>query len=213
LKKGSMSDPGPSSPRLLPVLAFTALYVAAISAVAIRTGNPALGMYLALLAIVAPALYAVNRRHPMPPSLLWCFSAWGLVHMAGGLVPIPFSWPREGNGAVLYNWWLLPSLLKFDQVVHAFGFGITSWLCWHLLKNMLRDPDGHAPRPTLGNLVLCAAAGMGFGALNEMVEFIATRLLPESNIGDYENAGWDLVANFIGALIAVTIIRLHARRS
>ncbi len=207
-----MRAPSASPPRLFPVLAATAVYVTGISAVALVTNNGALGMYLALLAILTPVLYAVNRHHPMPPSLLWCFSLWGLLHMAGGLVPIPSSWPREGDGAVLYNGWLLLSLLKFDQVVHAFGFGITSWLCWHLLRSTLRGPDGGKPRPTFGNLMLCAAGGMGFGALNEMVEFVVTLIQPASNIGGYENAGWDLVANFVGSLAAVTLIRFHGRR-
>jgi hypothetical protein len=56
-------------------------------------------------------------------------------------------------------------------------------------------------------LLVCVAAGMGFGALNEMIEFIATHLLPENSIGDYENTGWDLVANFAGALVAAALIR------
>jgi hypothetical protein len=61
-------------------------------------------------------------------------------------------------------------------------------------------------------LLISVAAGMGFGAFNEMVEFIATRLLPETNIGDYENTGWDLVANFAGSLVAAALIRFYGRR-
>jgi hypothetical protein len=49
---------------------------------------------------------------------------------------------------------------------------------------------------------------MGFGALNEVVEFIATRFM-ETNVGDYENTGWDLVANLAGAAIAAVGIRLY----
>jgi hypothetical protein len=67
-------------------------------------------------------------------------------------------------------------------------------------------------RPSPGILMLCVAAGLGFGAFNEMVEFIATRLLPQTNIGDYENTGWDLVANFVGALVAAALIRRASAR-
>ena len=120
---------------------------------------------------------------------------------------IPESWSREGNYSLLYSWWLIPGWLRYDHVVHAFGFGITTWLCWHILKSALRAPNGLPVHPSPGILLLCVAAGMGFGAFNEMVEFIATHLLPENNIGDYQNTGWDLVANFAGALVAVALIR------
>jgi hypothetical protein len=131
--------------------------------------------------------------------------------MAGGLLPIPDGWPREGNGRVLYNLWLIPGRLKFDQFVHAYGFGVTTVLCWYVLRVVLteRNPAAGPPHPTPGLLVMCAAAGMGFGALNEVVEFIATRLMENTNVGDYENTGWDLVSNLAGATIAAVGIRLY----
>jgi hypothetical protein len=47
---------------------------------------------------------------------------------------------------------------------------------------------------------------MGLGATNEVIEFIATRLM-DTNVGGYENTGWDLVANAVGAGLAVVLIR------
>jgi hypothetical protein len=61
--------------------------------------------------------------------------------------------------------------------------------------------------------VLCAAGGMGFGALNEVVEFVAVLTLPETNVGGYENTGWDLVANLVGCVLAAVLIRLMDRRA
>jgi len=61
-------------------------------------------------------------------------------------------------------------------------------------------------KQTFGLLVLCVAGGMGFGAANEVVEFIATLTLPGTNVGGYANTGWDLVANSVGCLIAATAI-------
>lgn len=43
--------------------------------------------------------------------------------------------------------------------------------------------------------------GIGLGALNEVVEFVATRFMA-TNVGDYTNTGWDLVANLGGAAVA-----------
>jgi hypothetical protein len=58
-------------------------------------------------------------------------------------------------------------------------------------------------------LIICGAAGMGFGALNEIVEFVATLTIPETNVGGYENTGWDLVFNFFGCVIAAIVIRVR----
>jgi hypothetical protein len=130
--------------------------------------------------------------------------------MAGGLCPLPAGWPYNGDHAVLYSLWLIPERLKYDQIVHAYGFGVTTWLCWHILRQGLRQPDGGTLRPTFGMLVLCAAAGMGFGALNEVIEFIAVLTLPNTNVGGYENTGWDLVANLVGTIIAALVIRVRS---
>jgi hypothetical protein len=49
--------------------------------------------------------------------------------------------------------------------------------------------------------------GVGFGAINEMVEFLATRVVPDTNVGGFENTGWDLVANTVGAALAALWVR------
>ena len=61
-------------------------------------------------------------------------------------------------------------------------------------------------RPTPGMLTLCAASGMGFGACNEVVEFVATLLIRNTNVGGYENTGWDLISNLAGAIAGSAII-------
>ncbi len=200
-----MNDP--ARPRLLPLLVFTGAYVLLATIGARSIGSREWPIYLGLMMVLVPAIYAVHRRCRLSAPLLWAFSLWGLMHMAGGLMPIPEGWSREGSHALLYSWWLIPDRLRYDHVVHAYGFGITTWLCWQILKSVLREPDGTTVRPSAGILLLCVAAGMGFGAFNEMVEFIATHLLPDTNIGDYQNTGWDLVANFAGALVAAAWIR------
>ena len=113
---------------------------------------------------------------------------------------------------MLYSLWIFPGLLKYDQIVHAYGFGVTTWICWHAIRTSLRSPDVAEPTPTLGLMTLAAAAGMGFGALNEVIEFIAVLTIPNTNVGGYENTGWDLVANLIGCLIAALMIRMSARK-
>ena len=66
---------------------------------------------------------------------------------------------------------------------------------------------------TPGVAVLVAFMGMGVGALNEVVEFFASRTFA-ANVGGYVNTGWDLVANLIGCAVAASVlfVRERARR-
>ena len=125
-------------------------------------------------------------------------------------MPIPDAWPRLGEKRVLYNLWLIPNLFKYDQLVHAAGFGLVTWICWMALRKAF-DRRGVPLSPTFGLLTLCVAAGMGFGAMNEVVEFIAVLALPGTNVGGYENTGWDLVANTVGCVIAAVLIAMCER--
>jgi hypothetical protein len=196
--------------RFPPSVRAGALYTAAYLLVAVGVaaglrGNVEFVLYAVVVLGLAALLTVIHARAGLPVALLWCLSGWGLLHMLGGLVPVPAGWPTHGGFDVLYSLWIVPGRLKFDQLVHAYGFGTTAWLCWACLVAI-----GGGIRPTLGPLVLCAAAAMGFGALNEVVEFAATLLLPETNVGGYENTGWDLVANAVGATAAMLIVRLRA---
>ena len=202
-----MSDEArPGRPRdpIRPVAVATIAYLVAAAIGAVVRGNKEFVFYIAVMVLLCGAILFVHRHVRLSAPLLWCLSSWGLLHMAGGLVPVPESWPIAGEIRVLYSWWLIPERLKYDQVVHAFGFAVTTVLCWQGLRSF-------APtvRPRLGPLVLCGAAGMGFGALNEVIEFIAVLLVPETNVGGYRNTGWDLVANLTGCVAAMLLIRLR----
>ena len=200
----------PPSPKLLPVLLFNAAYIAVAVVASLASGNSEFIFYIVVMAVLIGVMSLVHARVRLTSALLWAFSIWGFMHMAGGLWALPTGWPYHGDKAVLYSLWLIPERLKYDQIVHAYGFGITTWLCWHIVSQSLRQPDGGPVRPTLGILTLCAAAGIGFGALNEVIEFIAVLTIPNTNVGGYENTGWDLVANLVGATVAAVVIRIRS---
>ena len=198
---------GQPPPRLLPLIAFTALYMIVAMAGAMAQGNKEFIFYIVVMLVLIGVVALVHRTSMLTAALLWALSIWGLLHMAGGLMPLPKGWPYNGEYAVLYSWWIIPERLKYDQIVHAYGFGVTTWVCWHCLKVSLQRGFGIQPKPTFGMMVICAAAGVGFGALNEVVEFIAVLTIPNTNVGGYENTGWDLVSNVCGAVVAVLAIR------
>jgi hypothetical protein len=200
------------SPRLLPLTVFTVAYLIASSLVAVWRGNVEFLLYIAVMLLLILAVVIVHRSVELSRALLWGMSIWGLAHMAGGLVLIPEGWPVDAGSHVLYSLWISPDRLKYDHIVHAYGFGMTTWLCWQALRASILTRGGSVS-PTIGLLILSATAGMGFGALNEIVEFAATLLIPETNVGGYLNTGWDLVANLVGSTAAIVLIWLASRHS
>lgn len=209
---------GPSSPngghsgakRLWPVAGFTVAYLAAAVSLALIRGNVEFLFYVGVMLILAGAVLLVHRQVGLNSAVLWGLSIWGLAHMAGGLLTVPAGWPVNAESRVLYSLWLIPDFLKYDHAVHAYGFGMTTWVCWQGLRAAIMRRTGIGT-PTPGLMVLSASAGMGFGALNEIIEFVATLLVPETNVGGYLNTGWDLVANLFGATMAAVLIWRHGR--
>lgn len=211
-----MSNANESALRFTPVIiaagVFTIAYMLAATIAAFATGNGEFVFYIIVMCVLIAAVALVHLRVRLSTGAIWALSIWGAMHMAGGLLPLPESWPINGDIRVLYSLWIIPAstpgegYLKYDQIVHAYGFGVATWVCWQALCAAV---DRNL-RPTLGLMVLCAAAGLGFGALNEVVEFIATRLGP-TNVGGYDNTGWDLVSNTVGVVVAAVAIYLTAR--
>jgi len=196
--------------RVWPVALFTSVYLAGALITAVQVSNYEFLLYIGVVVLLMGVVWVIHGRVALTAGALWCLSIWGLAHMLGGLVIVPESWPVMGTNRVLYSLWLIPDRLKYDHVVHAYGFGVTTWVCWQGMRATLGGM-AHRVRPTPGLMVLCAAAGLGFGALNEVIEFAATLLVPETNVGGYLNTGWDLVANLFGATVAVTAIWISDR--
>lgn len=196
----------------LAVLSFTSLYMVVAITASFWMKNKEFQYYFVVMLILIASVSAVHWAHRLKISALWGLAIWGLAHLAGGLMPVPASWNVGEETPVLYNWWLIPNLLKYDQVVHAYGFGLVTWICWQLLGRAFAN-RGVTVTPTFGLLTLCVAGGMGFGALNEIVEFIVTLTLPNTNVGGYVNTGWDLVSNLVGSILTACLIAVFSKRS
>jgi putative membrane protein len=95
------------------------------------------------------------------------------------------------------NW----PILKYDQIVHIFGFFAATLLGYDLLKRYLKTTK----KDTIVNIIL-VMVGMGFGALNEVLEFLTGFLDKHAGIGGYLNTMLDLCFNLIGAILAVIYI-------
>jgi predicted membrane protein DUF2238 len=170
------------------VAAFTIAYVGAFGIFCLPRGIFSFWVYAGVITVLMALVAWVDRRLVLGPRLVAALSVWGLAHMAGGLVPV-----ESADGHVLYNVVLIPHLLRYDQLVHAFGFGTAAAACWRML-------EVRAPGLRPGTLVVCVwLMGMGLGAFNEVVEFATTLVQPQSNVGGYRNTAFDLVFNMLGS--------------
>jgi hypothetical protein len=170
------------------VAAFIVAYVVGFGVFSLRRGISAFWVYAAVIAVLMGVVAVVDRRIALGPRLVTALSVWGLAHMAGGLVPA-----ETADGRVLYNVVLIPHMLRYDQLVHAFGFGTAAAVCRRVL-------EVRAPGLRPGTLAVCVwLMGMGLGAFNEVVEFATTLVQPQSNVGGYRNTAFDLVFNMLGS--------------
>jgi len=180
------------------LLAVNAAYLSIFATIAWQRGNDEFLFYGAVIVALGGLLVWVQPRVKFEPAVLWGLTLWGLAHMAGGSLKV------KGDvlyGLILVN--LVPSLgiLRYDQIVHIIGFGVAALMCFHLLKPHLRADVGRSA----GLLFLVILMGSGLGAINEILEFIAVLLFPQTNVGGYTNTAMDLCCNLIGGTLAVLI--------
>jgi hypothetical protein len=55
--------------------------------------------------------------------------------------------------------------------------------------------------------IVVIMAGLGVGAFNEIVEALVAAAIPESGVGGYVNTALDLIADFLGAILAFVFIK------
>jgi len=189
------------------VLIFSLLYVIGFSAYYIAIKDFEFLWYVFVLVALFALILSTLHRSQFPPYIVWGLSLWGLLHMAGGGVVV--------GGKVLYAHILIPLfngggelvLLKYDQVVHAFGFGVATLVVYHLIRPYLNEKVNWK---VLYPIII--VAGMGLGALNEIIEFGAVLFFPETGVGGYMNTALDLVFNTLGACVAIIGVYIFGKK-
>ena len=129
-------------------------------------------------------------------------TVWSAMHLAGGGVVV-------GEGR-LYDVMLVPlsetyPVFRYDQLVHIWGFGASTLVMYVLLKR----PLGNASRNPVAVSIVLVMAGLGMGALNEILEFVVSICVPQSGVGGYLNTSLDLCADLVGAILGLIYIRLR----
>ncbi len=161
-------------------------------------------IYALVVFVLLVILHSTQKIYHFSSASLWAFLIWILMHILGGLLII-------GDG-VLYSKMLIQivgepyNILKFDQIAHVYCYTVVALLLWPVLNHIANPGKGHK---TL--VFITVLASMGVGGLNEIVEFSATVLVPETNVGSYENNAIDIVANLLGAVLAIPFLKPISR--
>lgn len=182
----------------LGILAFTVAYVLWFGWEYLQTFNYEFVAYATLVLIIFGVLYATLHVTKFPMYIIAGLSIWGLLHMMGGTIQV-------GEG-ILYGYRIYPFfdgggdfyILKMDQVIHAFLYGVVALMFLHLLRNVV------GIKTHVFFIALTAVmASTGVSVINEILEFSAVLLLPETGVGGYHNTMLDMCFNMGGAIVAV----------
>lgn len=198
------------APHLRSITIFVLTYYAFFTTWALSIKNYEFLLYEAEMLALMILVVFMDKRVQFSRLVLYLLASWGALHLAGGLVPIPDSLAdmndADPNAAfqVLYNMRPWDSLPRYDNVIHALGFGTCALATREALQAHLGKPV--TMNVQMGFVVFLIA--LGLGAVNEIIEFAAVLLIPNTNVGGYTNTLWDLVSNAVGAGIAITYMKL-----
>lgn len=186
------------------VLAFIAFYLSAAAVHFAQDSNLEFVIYVGVIVAAFTLLFGTLKLTKFPPYILWLIAVWGLMHILGGAVQTP--------DGVLFAYRIYPFLdqggdfyiLKYDQVVHGYLYGVMALVFFHVLEVTLR-----AVGPSWVLYLTAAMASMGVSAMNEIMEFLIAVNLERHGVGGYENAMLDLVFNFFGAVLALGLVYFY----
>jgi putative membrane protein len=188
------------------LISLNALYLLGTGVYFLSNRNNEFIIYTGLIVVVMSGAFLTLRYSRFPVWMLWALSFWGLMHILGGAVHI--------GDHVLFAQRLYPFIdlggefyiLKYDQVVHAYLFGLLAIMSYHLFRNVFAV-RGHK----VAVFVMSIMVSLGVSSMNEIMEFFIS-ITMENGVGGYENTMLDFCFNLGGAVIALSLY-LSLRRS
>ena len=182
-------------------LYFLTLYLLLFSVIFIIQKNFEFIVYVAVVLFFATLLFISNKRGiKYSNTSILLLAAWGFLHMLGGT--------EIGNGKIVYDLMLIDvvgepfDIFKYDQLVHFFGFGAATITLFDIIKSSI--PNVADNKSII--IFFVVLGSMGLGALNEIIEFILSASVENTNVGGYENNALDLIFNTLGALAATVYL-------
>ena len=156
--------------------------------------------YIGVVVFFSVVILMTNKKVKYPNSVLWGLTLWGAMHMSGGGILLNAGTMR------LYELILIPlseeyGIFRYDQLVHIIGFGVSTLLMFSLLKPKLKEMKGFSL------WLVIVMAGLGVGAMNEIIEFSVTIFVKNTGVGDFTNTSLDLIADLLGGILAAIWIK------
>ncbi len=182
--------------------AFMVLYVLVFAIIAIAKGNYEFIYYALVMGALILLAVLYYKKLKLSKTVLVGLVVLGVLHLLGGNTHV--------FGTRLYDLFLIPGVLKYDQVIHAFGIFLVTFVAYSLLHPHL-DKKKKLTNFSLALILITMA--MGIGAFNEIIELFAVAFLgAEDGVGGYMNNALDLLFNLIGAIIACIFITRHHKK-
>ena len=180
------------------LILFNTLYLLAGGIYFLRDLNHEFVIYIAVIIVIIGGVFATVKHTKFPSWMLWALSIWGLMHVLGGAV--------ETRDGVLFAYRIYPFIdqggefyiLKYDQVVHGYLYGLVSLMAYHVLRVSFKAVGG-----VFAVSLAAVLIAVGISALNEIMEFLIAISLERNGVGGYDNAMLDFVFNLVGAVVAI----------
>lgn len=181
------------------ILIFSVGYLAVTTLIALYVHNYEFLIYAAGMAVLIPILLRLHLKYVFNHSILIGLFFLGVIHMLGGLWLI--------DGKVLYQHYIIQDLVRFDKFAHAFGIFYAALAVYYVLDHHLKS----GKRDIIIS-IFTILIGLGIGALWEIVECIPVLTLTRNGVGGYFGTIGDLVADTVGAILAVVYVHLKTKQ-
>jgi hypothetical protein len=184
------------------ILLFTLGYIGAFTFNAALNRNLEFIYYTILMITLLYVALVVHQRLHLGFTILFHLSLLGFLHLAGGNFMF--------HGVRLYDFFFIPGVLRYDNIVHTYGTFIATLVLYNLLADYIAFPVRRM-YPVFALLLVLMA--IGIGTLNELVEFLAVVFLhAQEQVGGYFNNSLDLCYNTFGSILATLYIRAYIER-
>lgn len=197
------------SPKITGVVYMTVIYLLGFIAASLYLESYNSLYYIAIQSIITVVVYIAHKRIQYALPLLWSLSLWGLLNLAGQIIPLPPEVPTKDSTQTLGELWLVREIFIYDNLVHFYGFAVATWVSWQTLCRIIHTRYQRRLMPTIGLLLLVVTSSMGYGALNEMIEFLTQLIFNLQHSDTYHSTCWDMIINTLGAMIAAVMIKIR----
>lgn len=184
------------------MLLFTIGYLSFFTILALLNNNYEFLYYTIVMVIIIFIIILYHKKIHLPVWVMSGLAIVGALHIFGGNIHI--------KGIRLYDIWLIPNLLKYDNIVHFIGSFTVAIVVYSLIYPHLDKKLEHS-KILLSTLLIFIATGIG--ALNEILELSAVIYFNASQqVGDYFNNAFDLLYNLLGSILSCFFLMSYHKK-